>query len=115
MAKRILADNFEIIVWACALAWLALSDPVGGGHFTLCPLGNLGMDFCPGCGLGRAVSCAIHGQWAESFHSHLLGIPAIVILTARIAALARNAFKRYTRTAHYTNSQKEPVCPTSCS
>jgi hypothetical protein len=114
MAWRILRDNLEAVIWTFALLWLAFSDPATGVHFTLCPLSNLGMDYCPGCGLGRAVSCALHGEFTGSFGQHLLGIPAIVILAARILTLTRATFQRYTKQHHLTNPTKEPVCPTSC-
>ena len=104
LIRRILADNLEACIWACALVWLTFADPASGLHYTLCPLKNLGIGFCPGCGLGSAVSLALHGQLAESLQRHLLGIPAIVILTVRIATLAGNAFTRYTRTDHFTIS-----------
>lgn len=94
--SRIFQENLEAVIWVSALLWLAFSDPAGGGgHITFCPLKNLGLDFCPGCGLGRAVSYAFHGEWAESVHEHLLGIPAILVLTGRVAALARETFRRY--------------------
>jgi hypothetical protein len=96
MAKRIFFDNLEAWIWTCALIWLAFSDPTAGVHFSLCPLRALGVDFCPGCGLGRAVSYALHGQLAASLHCHLLGIPAIVVLASRIVVLARDAVRRYT-------------------
>ena len=94
MVRRILLDNLEAWVWTCALVWLAFSDPSVGVHFSLCPLRALGIDICPGCGLGRAVSYALHGQLAESFRCHLLGVPAIVVLGSRVAALFRDAVRR---------------------
>lgn len=94
MMRRILLDNCEAWFWTFALAWLAFSDPSAGVHFSICPLRALGIDFCPGCGLGRAVSYALHGQFAESFRCHMLGIPAIVVLAGRAAGLFRDAVRR---------------------
>lgn len=114
MIWKILSRNLEAIVWASALLWLALVDPIGGTHITLCPLKNLGMEWCPGCGLGMAVSRALHGELAESLHRHVLGVPAVLILGWRIAVLARNEWKQHVKTSlHYPT--KEPVCPTRCS
>ncbi len=112
MVKRILSQNFEFIVWVSALVWLAWSDPTIETHFTLCPLRNLGIEWCPGCGLGRAISYALHGNLAGSIQYHLLGIPAIVILAARATSLARQAFLQFSQSHHHT--AKETVCPTSC-
>jgi len=102
MTRRFLEDNLEAWVWTCALVWLACSDPVQGAHFTICPLRNLGLDFCPGCGLGNAVSYALHGQLAASLQHHLLGIPAIIVLGARVFTLVKEAIHRYTKTNHVT-------------
>ena len=91
MALKFLKDNLEAVLWTSALVWLALMDPAGGSHVTLCPLSALGFDWCPGCGLGRAVSYALHGDLAGSFHHHFLGIPAVVVLVSRVAVLAKNS------------------------
>ncbi len=112
--RNILSENLEAIIWVAALVWLALVDPAAGAHFTLCPLKNLGIEWCPGCGLGSAAGYALHGDLAESFRHHLLGIPAILILGGRVARLARNACRQYTTIKSFNHPAKEPVCPTSC-
>jgi hypothetical protein len=77
---------FEGLVWIAALAALALSTPETS-HITLCPFAKLGFDFCPGCGLGRSISFAFHGEFEASLHTHPLGLFAIFILTLRIITL----------------------------
>ncbi len=114
MVRKILSENLEAIVWVVALVWLALVDPAAGAHFTLCPLKNLGIDWCPGCGLGTAAGYALHGDLAESFRHHLLGIPAILILGGRVILLVTNTCRQYTKLISSHHSSKEPVCPTSC-
>jgi hypothetical protein len=94
MAFRFLEDNLEAVLWTSALVWLALMDPAGGSHFSLCPLSALGFDWCPGCGLGRAASCVLRGDLAGSFHHHFLGIPAVVILVSRVVVLAKNSISK---------------------
>jgi len=32
------------------------------GHLTLCPLALAGFHWCPGCGVGRSMILALHGQ-----------------------------------------------------
>jgi TM2 domain-containing membrane protein YozV len=55
-------------------------------NFSLCPLKNIGIN-CPGCGLGRSISYALHGNFKQSLNTHPVGIPAIVILVHRILSL----------------------------
>jgi hypothetical protein len=112
---KLLRGNLEAIVWVAALVWLALSDPAGGTHYTLCPLANLGFHWCPGCGLGRAISCVFHGELAESLHYHFLGAPAILILLGRIVTLAKNASVRKIQLPSDHYPSKENTCQTLCS
>ncbi|OYT14977.1 MAG: hypothetical protein B7C24_15505 [Bacteroidetes bacterium 4572_77] len=80
---------FEIMCWLGAICFLIIIDPSKQTHFTLCPLANLGFDFCPGCGLGRSVSYFLHFQLKESLQTHPLGIVAIIILCYRIITLVK--------------------------
>jgi hypothetical protein len=92
--KSILKYPFEAIVWIIGLLTLALIDP-GTNHFSICPISNLGFDFCPGCGLGRSISLLFRGEFMESFAAHPLGIFAVIILTYRIIQLTKNYLKLY--------------------
>ncbi|MCK6616048.1 MAG: DUF2752 domain-containing protein [Cyclobacteriaceae bacterium] len=83
----------EAVIWLVALLALALTDPQAGGHFTLCPLAQAGATFCPGCGLGRSISLFFHGDFAESWRMHPLGIVTVIVLSYRIISLFQNAFK----------------------
>ncbi len=76
----------EAYIWLIALLGLALLNPENS-HWTLCPLANMGFDFCPGCGLGRSVSHILHGEWIESWNAHPLGFLAVIILVHRIFRL----------------------------
>ncbi len=69
--------------WLLAILLLALSNPAGEGHLSLCPLKNMGFNFCPGCGLGHSIAWLFKGQFASSFQHHPLGIPAVAILLHR--------------------------------
>jgi hypothetical protein len=92
-------------IWTAALIWLGCTDP-GSSHFTLCPLANLGVPWCPGCGLGHAVGYALRGELARSLHEHLLGIPAVFVLTARVASQFINSW-RYPQHHSLTINQKK--------
>lgn len=83
----------EPFIWSGALVYLAFINPGSGADFTLCPLANLGFHHCPGCGLGHAVSYALHGDFASSIHAHWFGIPALLILSARIWSMLVHAFR----------------------
>jgi hypothetical protein len=85
---------FEAIIWFGGLVILAFLNPIGS-HFTLCPLHNLGFDFCPGCGLGKSISFLFRGQVAQSFKAHPLGIFAVIVLSLRILNLLKNFIKSY--------------------
>lgn len=79
---------FELLVWLTALIGLAFSNPALH-HYTFCPLSNLGIAWCPGCGLGRSVSSLFHLDLIGSFKYHWFGIPALFILLNRIWQLSK--------------------------
>ncbi len=79
--------NVEAICWIGGLVYLAAIDPYASHHLSFCPLHNLGFDFCPGCGVGRAISLVLHGDVVGSFGAHPLGIPALIILVGRIGTI----------------------------
>ena len=67
----------------------------GESHFTICPLANLGIEFCPGCGLGASISYLFRGDFILSIQSHPLGIFALIIITLRIISIIKNNWRRY--------------------
>lgn len=78
----------ELLFWAIALLLLATANP-NMHHFTLCPLANLGFNWCPGCGLGRAITALFHGNVTASFRLHWFGIPAVLLIVHRICQLSK--------------------------
>lgn len=91
------------IEWACwvsALALLYLSNP-HSHHFTLCPLENMGGDWCPGCGLGRSIALLMHGEIRASFGMHWLGIPALLIIVHRIYRLSQISYISWKKNNHH--------------
>ncbi|MFD2872743.1 DUF2752 domain-containing protein [Mucilaginibacter ximonensis] len=83
-----LKKNFELIFWVAALIALAVADPSLESHYTLCPLKLMGITWCPGCGIGHAISWLLHGNIANSWHAHWFGVPALVIIGYRIITLS---------------------------
>lgn len=89
----------ELIFWVTAILLLAAADPAAGpegNHFTVCPLANMGISWCPGCGLGRSLIQLLHGNISRSIHYHWLGIPALLIIGYRIFKLGRYELKKET-------------------
>ncbi|HWZ02654.1 MAG TPA: DUF2752 domain-containing protein [Mucilaginibacter sp.] len=87
MIKQLFNKYFELAFWIAALISLALMDPTNQAHFSLCPLKAMGFKWCPGCGLGHAISFLFHGDIRSSFHAHWLGIPTVAVLLYRIYTL----------------------------
>ena len=92
--KRILHNFYnlitsEIFIWSSALIYLAIFNHPGHAHFSICPLKNLGIEFCPGCGLGNSISYLFRGEIISSFYAHPFGIPALIILISRIISLIK--------------------------
>ncbi|MFI5251790.1 MAG: DUF2752 domain-containing protein [Bacteroidota bacterium] len=89
LGNVILKIEPEAWIWLLALLYMGLMNPTADSHFSLCLFKNLGFKYCPGCGLGHSISFLLHGQFAQSFHSHPLGIAAVPILIHRIITLIR--------------------------
>lgn len=87
MLKKI---PIELMVWTGALLFLACTNTSGISHFSLCPLDIMGLDWCPGCGLGRSIRYMLQGDPIRSFVQHWFGIPALIILIYRILQLLNN-------------------------
>lgn len=79
---------FEALFWLAGLVILATLNP-GISHFSICPLKNVGLNFCPGCGLGTSISLFFRGQIWESVTTHPLGIFAVIVLSFRIINLIK--------------------------
>lgn len=85
----------EGAVWLGGLALLAAHGAAEPAGRSLCVLRNLGVDACPGCGLGRSIALLFAGRAADSFAAHPLGAAALVILVARIAHLIYRSRPRF--------------------
>lgn len=91
--KRIInMVQWEALMWASALIYLVFIDPYQAQHFTLCPYKNLGIDFCPGCGLGKSISMFYHFDFIHSLQTHPLGIIAFFLISYRIISLIKRKY-----------------------
>lgn len=87
--------GLEAFIWISALLFLGFINNPATTHFSICPLYNIGFNFCPGCGLGNSVSYIIHGEITNSFIVHPLGIFALLILLSRIYQLIKSNWSNY--------------------
>lgn len=88
--KKYFHRYFELIFWATALIALFTINPSQESHFSLCLFKNLGLQFCPGCGLGHSISYLLHGYLKASINAHPLGIIAFLIILNRIFQLIKH-------------------------
>lgn len=86
--------SFEGFIWIAAIFYFAFFVNPFETHFSICPLSNLGFKHCLGCGLGNSISLFLHGYFTESFNTHILGIPALLIILHRIFSIIKFNLKK---------------------
>ncbi len=83
--QRLVYTHFELIVWTTAIIVLFfLPETIGP---SLCVFKAVGLNRCPGCGIGHSIQDALHFQFAASWNHHPLGILAVLIIFMRIKQL----------------------------
>ena len=85
--KTWIRNNNEWLLWTLALAGLFAGGAPAPGSTGFCPFQWLALEHCIGCGLGRSISAALHGNWMLSWQFHPMGLPAILIIVHRIITL----------------------------
>nr|WP_319401579.1 DUF2752 domain-containing protein [uncultured Carboxylicivirga sp.] len=93
---RFRKNHLEAYFWILALIALAFTNPEADSHYSLCLFKNLGLHFCPGCGLGHSIAYFFKGRFIESWHAHPLGSLAIIILLIRTYKLLKPDIKLQT-------------------
>lgn len=86
----------ELLFWIGSLVAILLIDPNSSSHFTLCPISQAGFSWCPGCGLGRAMSLLIRGEFQASWDMHPLALLAYVVIISRILNLSKQLKRTHT-------------------
>lgn len=97
MRIRCLKDfPWEAFIWIAGVAFVAIPDPAIDRSWSLCLFEVLGitgreglLNSCPGCGLGHAVGYLFRGEFALSVDAHLLGLPAVIVLSGRSIGLLK--------------------------
>lgn len=69
----------EPAIWLTALVLLFFMD-TSKDSASFCLFKMAGFHSCPGCGIGHAMHDALHFDFVRSFHEHILGIPAVLII-----------------------------------
>jgi len=82
-----LLKHIEICFWITAILLLFFMNPDNTGD-SLCFFHRIGINWCPGCGIGHSIHAALHLQFAESFQQHPLGLAAVLIIFSRIKKLS---------------------------
>ncbi|HEY9262212.1 DUF2752 domain-containing protein [Chitinophaga sp.] len=80
--------NIELIVWPLGLILLYMMKPDEDAG-SLCLFKNIGIPFCPGCGLGHGIHYFLHGQWSAAIRHHWLSPLVVALLLYRIVQLVR--------------------------
>ena len=86
----------ELIFWIGSLAAILSINPEIDA-FSLCPLHNLGIEWCPGCGLGKAMNLLARGELKESWQMHPAAVLAYGAIFHRIWVL----IKQLKHSVHY--------------
>lgn len=73
----------ESLFWIVALIVLFIID-FKPGMTSLCFFKFIGIETCPGCGIGHSIHSALHLKFIQSFNEHPFGIPAIIIMMNRV-------------------------------
>lgn len=58
----------------------------------------MGIEFCPGCGLGRSISFLFSADIFNSIKTHPLGIFSLIVITYRIANLTIRTYNNFHKT-----------------
>lgn len=83
----------ELIIWIVSLLAIITINPYSDS-FSLCLLDNLGLHWCPGCGLGRAMNLLARGNFLASWEMHPLASLAYVVIFHRIWVLIKQLKQR---------------------
>ncbi len=101
--------NPEALIWISGILVLAFLNVDGSSHFSVCPFKNIGIDFCPGCGLGKSIHYLLSFEIEKSLNAHPLGLFAFAVLIRRIYVLLKftlsNSKKLFTIKTEYKYDQ----------
>ena len=85
--KKWLFKHIELCFWITAMVLLFFMNAESDTD-SLCFFHWLGIDWCPGCGIGHSIHSTLHLQFTRSLQQHPLGIVAVFIILNRIKQLS---------------------------
>lgn len=83
MWHKQLHKHLEWFTFGAGLLFLGLMNPETTG-VSLCLFDFVGIDVCPGEGLGHSIAYTLRGDITAALQSHLAGPLAVVVLGLRI-------------------------------
>ena len=96
LSQRLQPFPLELILLIGSIIAILTINPYSDS-FSLCPLHNLGLDWCPGCGLGKGMNLLARGEFKASWEMHPLASLAYGVIFHRIWIL----IKQLKSTTHY--------------
>jgi hypothetical protein len=86
------------LLWTIVLVMLFFMDRDSSSG-SLCLFRFIGIENCPGCGIGHSMSEALHFNFSRSLETHLMGIPAsffllLYIIRTFISSIKQTAWTR---------------------
>lgn len=96
LRHRLQTIPVELIVWIASVLAIFNINPYSD-FFSLCLLDNLGLHWCLGCGLARAMNLLARGEFLASWEMHPLASLAFGVIFHRIWVLIKQLKQR----AHY--------------
>jgi hypothetical protein len=74
MHLPIIQKYFQAFVWTVVLTCLFFLD--ASSDYSFCLFRLVGIDSCPGCGIGHAIHYVLHLDLEKSMEANFMGIPA---------------------------------------
>jgi hypothetical protein len=75
--------HIEWVVFLCGLVLMGTMDPTVQGT-SFCFFEFIGIEFCPGEGLGHSIAWLFRGEFNNAIEANLLGPIAVIVLSLRI-------------------------------
>ena len=94
-------SHIEWVIFSIGIILMATMDPLNTGT-SFCLFELIGVQYCPGEGLGHSIAWLFRGELRNSIDANLFGIPAVLILSFRILQIWKDLFltKKTTQIGH---------------
>ncbi|MEQ8577632.1 MAG: DUF2752 domain-containing protein [Balneola sp.] len=89
--------HIEWVAFTTGLVLMAMMDPLSSGS-SFCFFEFVGIEFCPGEGLGHSIAWVFRGEFENAVSANLFGIPAVLILSLRILQIWKDLYLNKTTT-----------------